>query len=156
MLNYHILSLILNKASFNSRISSFLSNYLIDRKTQYVWNNFVFLFFRIDVGIGQESALSPILSTLYITLIFHIFENRSKNLLPNIFISLLSFIDNKQSYFLEKKAMKNQTYIFFVVIILFLLFSINSDLQLNMENQRFYIFLDLQKTSISLLWILIY
>jgi len=35
-LNYQLLSLILNKASFDSIISFFFSNYLIDRKTQYM------------------------------------------------------------------------------------------------------------------------
>jgi len=35
-LNYHFLPIILNKAGFDSRISFFFSNYLTDRKTQYV------------------------------------------------------------------------------------------------------------------------
>ena len=32
-LNYQFLSLILNKAGFDSKISTFFSNYLIDKKT---------------------------------------------------------------------------------------------------------------------------
>ena len=51
-LNYQLLSLILNKAGFDSRISSFFSNYLIDRKTQYMWKNFISPFFKTDIGIG--------------------------------------------------------------------------------------------------------
>jgi len=51
-LNHIFLSLILDKAGFDSKISSFFSNYLIDRKTQYVWNNFVSSFFRAVVGMG--------------------------------------------------------------------------------------------------------
>jgi len=43
-LNHQLLSLILNKASLNMRISTFFFNYLINRKTQYMWNNFVSLF----------------------------------------------------------------------------------------------------------------
>jgi len=93
LLNHQILSLIMVKASFNFRISLFFSNYLIDRKTQYMWNNFVFPFFNTDIGVGQESALSPILSALYIASIFHIFEKRSKTLFHNSSISFLSFID---------------------------------------------------------------
>jgi len=38
---------------------------------QYVWNSFVSPFFKADVGIGQGFALSLILSTIYITLIFY-------------------------------------------------------------------------------------
>jgi len=85
---------ILNKASFNSRILSFFSNYLIDRKTQYIWNNFVLPFFREDVNVRQEYTLSPILSALYIAPIFHIFEKRSKNLLQNMAVSFLSFVND--------------------------------------------------------------
>ena len=59
-----------------------------------MWNNFVSPFFRIDVGVGQESALSPISSALYIALIFHIFEKRSRNPILNLPISFHSFEDN--------------------------------------------------------------
>ena len=51
-----------------------------------MWNNFISPFFRADVGVGQGFALSSILSTLYITPIFHIFEKRSKNHILNIVI----------------------------------------------------------------------
>ena len=59
-----------------------------------MWNNFVSPFFRIDVEVGQEFALSPILSALYIVLIFHIFEKRSRNPILNLPISFHSFEDN--------------------------------------------------------------
>jgi len=58
------------------KISLFFSNYLVDRKTCYLWNGFTLSFFFIDVGIGQELALSSILSALFIALIFHIFEKK--------------------------------------------------------------------------------
>jgi len=35
-LNHQLLLLIIDKASFDSKILSFFSNYLIDRKTQYM------------------------------------------------------------------------------------------------------------------------
>ena len=81
-LNYQLFLIILDKARFNPII---FFNYLINRKTQYIWNNFVSSFFRADIGINQGSALFPILSTLYITSIFHIFEKRTQNLLSSIF-----------------------------------------------------------------------
>lgn len=59
-----------------------------------MWNNFVSPFFRIDVGVGQESALSPILSALYIALISHIFEKRSMNPILNLPILFYSFEDD--------------------------------------------------------------
>ena len=79
------------------------------------------------MGIGQGSALSLILSTLYIASIFHIFEKRSKNILPNIPVFFLSFIDDSL-FISQEKAIKNQIHIFFVVITLFPLLSINLDL----------------------------
>jgi len=44
------------------------------------------------VGVGQGSALSPILSALYLSLFLHILENQLKNL--KISISFLLFVDN--------------------------------------------------------------
>jgi len=86
--------MILDKVGFDSRISTFFSNCLINRKTQYIWNNFVSSSLRADIGVGQDSALSPILSTLYIALIFYTFEKRTQNILLNIPISTLLFVDN--------------------------------------------------------------
>jgi len=46
----------------------------------------------VDVGVGQGSALSPILSTLYLSPLIYILEKRFKNL--NLPISILSFVDD--------------------------------------------------------------
>jgi len=59
-----------------------------------MWNNFIFPLFRADVGVEQEFILSSVLSTLYISPIFYIFEKRAKNLTPNIFITFFFFINN--------------------------------------------------------------
>ena len=48
--------------------------------------------FDVNVGVGQGSALFPILSTLYLSLLLYILENRLKNL--KIPISILSFVNN--------------------------------------------------------------
>jgi len=50
------------------------------------------LLFNINVGIGQRSALSPILSTLYLSPVFHSLEKHLKIL--KISISILSFVDD--------------------------------------------------------------
>ena len=92
-LNLLLLPLIFNKVGFDSKVSSFFFyNYLVDRKTQYFWNNFSSSFFNMDIGVNQESALSPILSALYLALIIHILKNQLKFL--KISISILSFVDN--------------------------------------------------------------
>jgi len=44
--------MILDKAGFDSKISQFLSDYIINRQTQYVWNNFTSPFLKADIGVG--------------------------------------------------------------------------------------------------------
>ena len=46
----------------------------------------------MDLGVRQSSALSPILSTLYLSPILYIFEKRLKNL--KILVFLISFVDD--------------------------------------------------------------
>jgi len=91
-LNYCILSLILGKARFDSKVVHFFSNYLLERKTWYFWNNLSSPFFNIDIGVEQSSALSPILSALYLASVLHILEKCPKTLKIPVFI--LYFVDN--------------------------------------------------------------
>lgn len=91
-LNHQLLSLILNKARFDYKILTFFSNYLVNKKNKYLWNSFSSPLCNIDIGVSQGSALSPILSVLYFSPIFHILEKYLEIL--KIPISILSFIDN--------------------------------------------------------------
>jgi len=91
-LNHCLLSSILGKAGFKSKIINFFSNYLVNRKTNYSCNCFSSHLFDINVGVGQGLALSPILSALYLSLFFHILEKHLKNL--NLKIFTLSFVDD--------------------------------------------------------------
>ena len=84
--------LILEKARLDPKVTAFFANYLIQRSTKYLWNNLSSPLLEVNVGVGQGSALSPILSTLYLSLFLYILENRFKNL--NIPISILSFVDD--------------------------------------------------------------
>jgi len=92
LLNYKLLTLILKKAGLDPKVTSFFANYLVKRKTSYVWNDFSSSSFEVNVGVGQESALSFILSALYLTLFLYILEKQLKNL--KIPISILLFVDN--------------------------------------------------------------
>jgi len=91
-LNYHLLLIILRKARYDSKVNCFFSNYLVDIKPWYCWNNISSFLFNIDIGVGQSLAFSSILSTLYITFVFHILENYLKIL--KILVSILSFVDD--------------------------------------------------------------
>ena len=87
-LNYCLLSLIFDKARFDPKGSLFY-NYLVGRKTQYFWNNFFSSLFNVDIGVGQNLVLSPILSALYIAPVLYILEKHLK-----ILVSILSFVNN--------------------------------------------------------------
>jgi len=91
-LNHHLLMSILNKAGLEPKVVTFFANYLVQKKTNYVWNNLQSPEFKVNVGVGQRSALSSILSALYLTPFLHILKKCLKNL--NIPISMLSFIDD--------------------------------------------------------------
>ena len=73
-------------------MSSFFANYLVKRKANYVWNDLQSSDFEVNIGVGQGSALSSILSALYLTPFLYILEKCLKNL--KIPISILSFMDN--------------------------------------------------------------
>ncbi|PPQ89171.1 hypothetical protein CVT25_006198, partial [Psilocybe cyanescens] len=67
---------ILRKLGFSDNVVKFFSHYLVGRTTQYAWGDFISDLRQADadVGVGQGSALSPVLSALYLTLIMRLFE----------------------------------------------------------------------------------
>ena len=97
-LNHHLLTRILKKAGLDNCIVNFFANYLVGRKTNYFWNNFTSSIFDVNVGVGQGSALSPILLALYLSLFLYILENHLKNL--NIPMSIIYFVDD--SFFISQ------------------------------------------------------
>ena len=94
-LNHHFLTCILQKAGLDSHIVKFFANYLTNRKTNYVWNNFLSPIFEVNVGVGQGSALSLILSALYLSPFLYILENHLK--IFNIPVSIILFMDDRLS-----------------------------------------------------------
>ena len=91
-LNHQLLSLILDKVELDHKILTFFKNYLIGRKTKYLWNEFTSPSFNVNIGVGQRSALFPILSAVYLSPVFLSLENHLKIL--KIPISIISLVDN--------------------------------------------------------------
>jgi len=119
-LNYQLLCLILDKAGLDQKISMFFKNYLVGRKTKYLWNNFISPFLNVNVRVGQESALSPIFSALYLLPVFHSFENHLKIL--KIPISIISFVNNGFFISQNKSILHSNANLFcYYNIVLFLL-----------------------------------
>ena len=92
LLNHHLLTKIIQKVGLNSCVIEFFNNYFIDRKTNFLWNNFPSHIFDGNVGVGQGLALSPILSVLYLSPFLYILEKCLKNL--QIPISIIFFVDD--------------------------------------------------------------
>jgi len=87
-----MLTAILQHSGFADCLVDFFSDYLVCSSTQYTWNSFLSHACDADVGVGQGSALSPILSALYIVPLLHLFEHRAQAL--NLDTSTLSYVDD--------------------------------------------------------------
>ena len=91
-LNHRLLTTILEKAELGPKVTLFFVDYLVKRKTNYNWNELSSPIFKVNVGVGQGSALSSILLALYLSLFLYILEKRLKNL--KIPVSFISFVDD--------------------------------------------------------------
>ncbi|PPQ94726.1 hypothetical protein CVT25_009110 [Psilocybe cyanescens] len=102
-LNHEVLMAILRKLGFSDNVVKFFSHYLVGRSTQYAWGDFISDLRQVDVGVGQGSALSPVLSALYLTLIMRLFE--LDPLTRGCF--LLSYVDNGTLVVQSKSLLDN-------------------------------------------------
>jgi len=87
-----MLTAILRHSGFVDCLVDFFSDYLVGRSTQYAWNSFLSHVCDADIGMGQGSALSPVLSVLYIAPPLHLFEHRARAF--NLDTSTLSYVDD--------------------------------------------------------------
>ncbi|KAJ2926390.1 hypothetical protein H1R20_g10713, partial [Candolleomyces eurysporus] len=89
-INHQFLLAVLEKLGFNRRVVTFFALYLVDRFTTYAWNRDMSDPRRADVGVGQGSALSPVLSVLVIAPVMKLFRKRSVGL----GCTLISYVDD--------------------------------------------------------------
>ena len=78
----------------STNVRDFFSSYHSGRSTSYLWNSFSSPPFDTNVGVGQGSALSPILFAIYLLPIIKTFKKRRKSLKKNIPTNILSFVDD--------------------------------------------------------------
>jgi len=95
-----MLTSILKHFGFADYIFNLFFGYLVGRSTQYFWNLFLSNAYNGNVGVGQDSALYPIILVLYIAPLICIFEIRAQAL--NLSAFILSFIDNSLLIFQRK------------------------------------------------------
>jgi len=94
-LNHQFLSICLKKAGLNANVIHFFNSYYSNCSTSYSWNTFTFPSFNVNISVDQGSALSPILSALYLAPIIKTFKKRIKNLNKEFPTDILSFVDNR-------------------------------------------------------------
>lgn len=61
-----MLTKVLAKQGFNVVVQNFFKDYIKDRQTTFLFNSMATELTNFMVGVGQGSALSPILTNLYI------------------------------------------------------------------------------------------
>lgn len=70
-IQHNLLAGILRKQGFSDNLCRYFENYLVGRKTQFQFNGSVLAPLDFSTGVGQGSALSPILTGLFIAPILH-------------------------------------------------------------------------------------
>ena len=114
LFNHQLLSLIMDKAGLDQKVLIFFKNYLVRRKTKYLWNSFQSSFCNMDVRVGQGSALLPILSALYLSPLFHILKKWLKILkILKTPISIILFVDDGLFIFQSKSISFSKANLFY-------------------------------------------
>jgi hypothetical protein len=114
-INHQFLLEVLRKQGFNCKVTAFFGLYLVDRSTSYTWNRFVADPRGADVGAGQGSALSPVLSVLVLAPMMKIFRTRSIGL----GCTLISYVDNRDIIVQSADIDTNRTMLWHVYKIVF-------------------------------------
>jgi hypothetical protein len=65
---------------FPEHVRKFFASYLVRRGMRYLWNLFSSDRRSTDVGVGQGSALSPVLLALYLAPVIKLFESQVEHL----------------------------------------------------------------------------
>ncbi|KAJ3514282.1 hypothetical protein NMY22_g14791 [Coprinellus aureogranulatus] len=78
------------KGGFHPKVAIFFASHLVQRFTCYAWKNFVSDRMQADVGVGQGSALSPVLCALVVAPIMKLYRIKEVGLGT----TLITFVDD--------------------------------------------------------------
>ena len=78
-LNHSVITLLLDRMGFANVVVNFFVDYLVGQFTKLFWDNQLSEPFLAVVGVGQGSALSPILSVLYLAPVLWEFHTERYN-----------------------------------------------------------------------------
>ncbi|CAA7271389.1 unnamed protein product [Cyclocybe aegerita] len=89
-INHEMFMAVLRKQGFSPVLVEFFASYLVGCSTVYCWNTFQSDSRSADVGVGQGSTLSPVISGLFIAPVMKLFYIKAAPLNT----TLLSFVDD--------------------------------------------------------------
>ncbi|CAA7267765.1 unnamed protein product [Cyclocybe aegerita] len=90
-INHEMFMAVLHKQGFSPILVDFFASYLVGRSTVYCWNTFQSGSQSADVGVRQGSALSPVVSGLFIAPVMKLFYIKA----VRFNTMLLSFMDDR-------------------------------------------------------------
>jgi hypothetical protein len=89
-LNHQVLLRIIDLLGFPAVVGNFFKSYLVGRRTTYRWDSFTSGSYAADVGVGQGSALSPVVSALYLAPVIKLFLRSPESL----GVDIMSYVDD--------------------------------------------------------------
>jgi hypothetical protein len=89
-LNHEVLLRIISLLGFPEVVGNFFRSYLVGRRTTYKWDSFTSGSYAADVGVGQGSALSPVVSALYLAPIIKLFLRSP----VSMGVDIMSYVDD--------------------------------------------------------------
>ncbi|CAA7265605.1 unnamed protein product [Cyclocybe aegerita] len=117
-INHEMFMAALCKQGFLPILVEFFASYLVGRSTVYCWNTFQSNLWSADMGVGQGSALSPVISGLFIALVMKLFYIKAAPLNT----TLLSFVDDGTILAQSKQLNDNNVGLHKAYKIIYLLF----------------------------------
>ncbi|CAA7267605.1 unnamed protein product [Cyclocybe aegerita] len=117
-INHEMFMAVLHKQGFSPVLVDFFASYLVGRSTVYCWNTFQSNSQSADMGVRQGSALSPVISGLFIAPVMKLFY--IKAVLLNT--TLLSFVDDGTIWARSKQLDDNNVGLHKAYKIIYLLF----------------------------------
>ncbi|GJE96989.1 hypothetical protein PsYK624_131990 [Phanerochaete sordida] len=101
-INHRMLCDILRHQGFSPFLVRFFEHYLADRETAFLFNGVVTPPARMTTGVGQGSALSPVLANLYLAPVIRIAERRINEAFPGV--TLQFYVDDGLLHVFSRKA----------------------------------------------------
>ena len=120
-INHKMLLAILCIQGFSPLLLKFFKSYLVEWFTIYKWNDFLLQPMQADTGVGQGSALSPVLLALFVAPVMRLYIIRAEQ--QGLKTTLLLYVDDGTVAAQSKSLHLNNDTLQKAYVILFTLFT---------------------------------